>query len=123
MKKTPKKKKSSSKKVKEKYAVIELPADNAGMEEYVEKNRDEINARIVENIEYAINKRLSGVELFCFKDSNFVVVLNRPHFQESLKAIYEFSLDHEKFEVCEKAKKLMSKMQKLSYVFTYKKIK
>ena len=122
MKKTQAKKKSK-KKLRQRYQVIELPADNEGMEKYVEKNRVEISNRIVENIEYALNARLMGVEIFCFKDSNFVVVLNRNHFKESLADIFEFSLDTENFELCEKVKKTMGKMEKLSYVFTYKKTK
>lgn len=122
MKKTPRKKKSAEKST-DRYEVIELPADNAGMEEYVSKNRLKINEKIVDNIEYAINKRLSGVEIFCFKKSNFVVVLNRKDFKESLADIFKFSLDNEHFEICEKVKKMMDKIEKLSYVYTYKKTK
>ena len=122
MKKTPRKKKSKRNPV-ERYEVIELPADNVGMEKYVETNRDEINSRIVDNIDYALKNKLGGVEIFCFKGSNFVVVLNRKDFEESLRSIYEFSLDHENFTVCEKAKKLLGKVEKMSYVLTYNKIK
>lgn len=123
MKKTPPKKKKSSSKPKEQYEIIELPTDNVRMEEYVEKNRLVINDKIVNNIDHAINKRLAGVELFCFKNSNFVVVLNRKDFKESLQHIYDFSLDHEHFEICDKAKKTLGKIEKLSYVYTYKKTK
>lgn len=122
MKKTPAKKKSVTK-PKKNYEVIELPADNAGMEEFVAKNRVKINEKIVENIEYAMKKRLGGVEIFRFKNSNFVVVLNRKDFKDSLEDIFEFSLDNEHFEICDKVKKMMDKMEKLSYVYTYKKTK
>ncbi len=121
-KKTPAKKKSAAK-PKEKYEVIELPSDNDGMAEFVAKNRVKINEKIVDNIEYAINQRLGGVEIFCFKNSNFVVVLNRKDFKESLEDIFEFSLDNEHFEICDKVKKMMDKIEKLSYVYTYKKTK
>lgn len=122
MKKTPAKKKSV-KKPREKYGVIELPTDNAAIEEFVAKNRVAINEKIVDNIEYALKQRLGGVEIFCFKNSNFVVVLNRKDFKESLEDIFEFSLDNEHFEICDKVKKMMDKIEKLSYVYTYKKTK
>ncbi len=121
MKKTPRKKSGS--KVKQRYEVIELPADNAGMEEYVSKNRREINERIVDNIEYAMKNRLGGVEIFCFKNSKFVVVLNRKDFRESLQDIFEFCLENEQFELCEKVKKAMKRLDRLSYVQTYTKAK
>lgn len=121
MKKTPSKKSGSS--VKQKYEVIELPSDNAGMEEYVSKNRKEINERIIDNIEYALKNRLGGVEIFCFKNSNFVVVLNRKDFKDSLQGIFEFCLENEQFELCERAKKTMKRVDKLCYVYTYNKAK
>lgn len=122
MKKTQLKRKSSSK-PSERYEVIELPADNVGMEQYVEKNRDAINEKIVDNIEYALNKRLAVVELFCFKNSNYIVVLNRKDFKESLEHIYDVSLRQENFELCGKVKKAIHRIEKLSYVYQYKKLK
>lgn len=121
MKKTPKKK--SVKNSNQKYEVVELPCDNSDMEKYVKENRKEINSKIVNTIDYAITKRLGGVELFCFKNSNFVVVLQRKDFKESLENVFESSMDHQQFEVCAKIRKIIGKMDKLSAIFTYKKIK
>lgn len=121
MKKLPVKRKSITN--QEEHDIVELPSNNAEMEKYVEQNRTQINEKIVENIDFAVNRRLGGVELFCFKDSSFVVILNRKDFVESLENIFEYSLDREQFEVCGKVKKIMDKIAKLSYAFTYKKIK
>ncbi len=116
-KKTPSKK--SKAQIRGKYDVIELPSDNVDMEKYVEKNRAEINEKIVDNIEYALKNRLTGVELFCFKDSNFVVVLHRKDFKENLQHVFEFSLENEQFEVCEKARRVLDRLEKTCYIFTY----
>lgn len=125
MKKTPTKKKSESKSKKSKYqyAVVELPSDNSAMENYIQKNREEINEKIVDAIEYAMHNRLGGVEIFCFKGSSFVVVLNRKDFKDSLENIFEFGMEKEKFEICAKVKQLIRRMDRLSHISTYKKIK
>lgn len=121
MKKTPKKKSDKAKSVK--YEVVELPCDNSDMETYVKENRKEINSKIVNTIDYAISKKLGGIELFCFKNSNFVVVLQRKDFKEGLENVFESSMDNQQFEVCAKIKKIISKLDRLSTIFTYKKIK
>jgi hypothetical protein len=93
------------------------------MEKYVQENRKEINNKIVNTIEYAIANKLGGIELFCFKNSSFVVVLQRKDFKESLETVFEFSMDHQQFQICARIKKIISKLDKLSTIFTYKKIK
>ena len=122
MKKTPRKKKSNKISNPE-YEVVELPRDNSDMEKYVQENRKEINNKIVNTIEYAIAKKLGGIELFCFKNSSFVVVLQRKDFKESLETVFEFSMDHQQFQICARIKKIISKLDKLSTIFTYRKIK
>ena len=119
MKKTPKKKSGS--KVKSKYQVVELPSNNQEMESYVLANRLEINEKIINSIEYAVKNKLAGVEVFCFKGSNLVVVLHRKDFKESLENIYEFSMNKEKFEVCIRVKKLIDLVNKFGFIHNCKK--
>lgn len=119
MKKTQQKKKSNSK-VTIKHEVVELPSNNKEMEDYVLSNRLEINEKILDNIEFALKNKLGGVEMFCFKNSNFVVVLNRKDFKESLQNIYEFSMSKEKFEVCIRVKKLIDLSEKFGFIYNYK---
>jgi hypothetical protein len=123
MKKTPRKKKSDKKGFKSKYEVVELPCDNSDMEKYVQENRKEINNKMVNTIEYAVSKKLGGVELFCFKNSSFVVVLHSKDFKESLENVFESSMNNQQFDVCARIKKIISKLDRLSTIFTYKKIK
>lgn len=119
MKKTQGKKKSNSK-VTIKHEVVELPSNNKEMEDYVLSNRLEINEKILDNIEFALKNKLGGVEMFCFKNSNFVVVLNRKDFKESLQNIYDFSMTKEKFEVCIRVKKLIDLSEKFGFIYNYK---
>lgn len=121
MKKTPKKKSKS--KVALKYKVIELPSDNREMEKYVVSNRVEINEKILDIIEYAVKNKLGGVEIFCFKNSSFVVVLHRKDFKETLQDIYDFNVKHEKFETCVRIKTLIDLVNRFGFIFKIKKSK
>jgi len=122
MKKTPKKK-SESMGFESKYKIVELPCDNSDMETYIQENRKEINNKIVKIIEYAVTERLDVVELFCFKNSSFVVVLHVGDFKESLENIFELSMNDQQFEICARIKNIINKLDRLGIIFTYKKIK
>ncbi len=122
MKKHPSNKKPISK-VKEGYEVIELPATNEEMERYLDIHRKEINFRMLNNIEYAIKHRMSAVEIFSFKNSSFVVLMNRKDFKENLQNILDFSMKQNDYKTCVKARKVIEKLIKISYVCEFNKIK
>ena len=90
------------------------------MEEFVLKNKQIIYDSIVTNIESAVNKRWGAVEVFSFEESNFVVVINRKDFKENLQNAFDSSLENEHFEICAKAKKVIDKLDKISFVANYK---
>ena len=121
-----KKKKSnfhSSKNKKDGYEVIELPSNNDEMEKYLDKNRSEINLKMVESISYAIKHRMSAIEVFSFKNSNFVVIMNYRDFKENLQNILDFSLKKDDYVTCLKVRKVIDRLNTISYVFNCKKIK
>jgi len=97
-----------------------LPKRDDEMENYVLKNKTKIYHYIVSNIETAINKRWSAVEIFKFEETNFVVIINRRDFKENLQNAFDFSLENEHFEICAKAKKVLDKLEKISFVANYK---
>lgn len=118
MKKTPNKQSSK----KNTYKVIELPSTNEEMEKFLDENRVKINEKMIDSIDYALKKRLTTVEMFRFKNSNFIVLINRKDFRENLENIFSFSLDNEHFEICVKVRKVIEKMDRMNHVFQYKKI-
>ncbi len=115
-------KKKENKKRNKVPVVFELPVDSIDMEDCIEKNRDEINDILIDSFEYAMKKNFDGIEVFSFKNSNYVVVVNRKDFRENLENIIDYSLRNEKFETCEKAKKVIELIDKFSFVMVYKKI-
>ena len=108
------------KKSKNDIKVLELPNNNIDMESYVLNNKVKIYDSIVSNIETAINKRWGAVEVFRFQETNFVVVINRKDFKENLQNAFDFSLENEHFEICAKAKKIIDKLDKISFITNYK---
>lgn len=122
MKQTRGKKKSNSK-VTVKHEVVELPSENKEMEDYVLTNRIQINQKIVDNIEYALKNKLGGVEMFCFQNSNFIVVLHQKDFKESLESIYDFSMKNEKYEACLRARKVINLLNRYTFSYNCKKTK
>jgi hypothetical protein len=123
MKKNPSNKKSKIVKKKDSYEVIQLPSNNDEMEKYLDANRKEINSRMIDNISYAIKHRMTAVEIFSFKNSNFIVLMNRRDFKENLQNILDFSTKQDDYATCIKARKVIDKLNKLSYIFNCKKIK
>jgi hypothetical protein len=91
------------------------------MTKFLWDNRTKINNQLVDNIDHAITRRLPTIEVFCFKNSNYVVLINRADFKENLQNVLDFSLTREEFELCGKASRLINKLDKLSYIFSYQK--
>ena len=120
-----KKKKSSSKPTSSKKVpvVVELPTNPVDMENFVEQNREIINEMLVDSFDYAVRKSFNGIEVFAFKNSNYVVVVNRKDFKDNLRNIFDYSLENQHFETCAKAKKVMELMDKFSFIMSCKKSK
>jgi len=103
-------------------SVVELPTNPVDMEKYVKKNRISINDKLLDSIDYAIRKRFDGIEVFAFKNSNYVVLVNKKDFRDNLQNIFDYSLENEYFETCAKAKKVIELMDKHAFVVNIKKI-
>ena len=116
--KKPNKPKKVSKKVP---VVVELPTDPSDMENFVEENRQLINEMLVDSFDYAVRKNFSGIEVFAFKNSSYVVIVNKKDFKDNLQNIFDYSLENELFETCAKSKKVMDLMDKFSFVMKVKK--
>lgn len=123
MKKKTSNKKASKKASKKGPVVVELPNDYAEMESFVENNRVLINEMLVESFDYAVKKKFSGIEVFSFVGSDYVVVVNQQDFRDNLQNIFDYSLENELFETCGKVKKVMELMDRLSFTMKCKKDK
>jgi hypothetical protein len=112
------KKPSASKKravSKNSPVVVELPVDHIAMVEYLEKNREFINENLVNSFNYAVRKNMGGIEVFSFKGSNYVILVNKADFKDNLKNIFDYSIEAEMFETCAKVKRVLDLIDKFSF--------
>ena len=73
-----------------KHKLYSLPSNFNEMNKFIENNKIQMMEHVVSSIEYAIDKKLSFVELFCFNDSDFVVTLPKDQFKENLEKLEQF---------------------------------
>jgi hypothetical protein len=90
-----------------------LPSNNIELVEFIEKNKSDMTEHTVKAIEYALNHKLPLVEIFQFKNSNFVITLTEKDFKPNLEIIYKYYLELEKYEYCNRVVKLQKLLTKV----------
>lgn len=83
-----------------------LPSDTLEMEKFILKFKVDMTYHIVNSIEYAIKNKLSVVQLFEFKNSDFIVTLSEKEFDSNLSHIQEYYQQSNLFEFCPRIEKL-----------------
>lgn len=87
-----------------------LPSDNKQLQTFISKYKVDMTEQVVSSIEFAIKYKLPIVEVFQFKDSKFVITLSPPEFDTNLENIYNFYLEAEHYELCQRIVKLRDKI-------------
>ncbi len=93
-----------------KYQPYLLPSEFSEMERFIEVNKTLMTEQVISSIEYALNKKLNVVEVFSFKDSDFVVTLPFEQFKDNLLHVYNHYIQMEKYELCTRIKKIETKL-------------
>jgi len=84
-----------------------LPSINAEIREFVNKFKIDMMNHIVTSIKFAIENNISIIEVFQFKNSPFVITINRSEFEANLSHINKFYMEHELYEMCSCIKQLI----------------
>jgi len=84
----------------DKYSSLTLPSDYSQMEGLIKVNKIKLMEQIVSSICYAVKNNLNAIEVFNFKDSDFIVVLVRDSFESNLNSIYNYYISSETYEHC-----------------------
>jgi hypothetical protein len=111
MKKAPKSRKRIVSKAK-KPKIWSLPSSNIDMENFLDTNREKISEFVADVIGYGVDKNLSGVEVFLFDKSDYLVIISKKDFRENLNHIMETSLKSENYELCGRVHAIIQKMCK-----------
>ena len=89
-----------------KFSSMLLPCEYDDMEKYIIENKSALTKKVVESIEYAVKNKLTNVEVFKFKSSEYIVLLNALSFKENLDFIFNYYIETEQYEFCQYVKKV-----------------
>jgi len=95
-----------------KYKIYVLPSNFDEMERFIDSHKIEMTEQVVSSIEYALNKKLSFVEVFSFKNSDFVITIPIESFRENLKNVFNYYIDTENYELCARIKSIETLLEK-----------
>ena len=88
--------------------VLMLPSDNKELERFIVNNKTYLTEQTLTSIEFAVNNKLSFVEVFKFNNSDFVITIAKKDFLANVDNIYNFYLETENYELCSRVVKLQS---------------
>lgn len=100
-----------------------LPSDNTELQSFSRNFKTNMMEHIVNSIENAIEERLPFVEVFQFKNSDFVITLSNKDYLTNLENIFLYFLEHENYEYCDKLVRLQKTIKEKSVVNTDEKEK
>jgi len=93
-----------------KYKPMILPSGEDNLKSYIKTHRLVLLENVIESINHSVEKDLSIVEVFKFENSDFVVTLERKNFPCNIEQIYEYCIENEHYELCNKIKKINLKL-------------
>lgn len=83
-----------------------LPSDNEELTSFSKKFKPDMMDQITKTIEFALTNNLQFVEVFQFKNSDFVIGLSKKDYLTNLDNIYSYYMKTEIYENCPKIIKL-----------------
>lgn len=104
--------KKKTAKMKSENELYILPSSNDEMKLFITKFKIDMMEHIIISIKYAIDNKLSLIEVFQFKNSPFVITLSEKEFGANLEHIHKFFMDNEIYELCKKIEKLQEILKK-----------
>jgi hypothetical protein len=90
----------AKKHIKDEQPHYVLPSDNSELEKFARKFKIDMMEQVVSSIEFALQHNLPFVEVFEFKDSDFVITIPEKDFLANLENIYGFYVKNESYEKC-----------------------
>lgn len=94
------------------YKPLKLPSDDSSLKKFVSENKVLMMEQVIDSIEYSLDTGSDAVEVFVFKGSDFVITLNGECFLENVENIYKFYMDEEKYELCNRVKRVNLRLLK-----------
>lgn len=91
-----------------------LPSNNIELESFCQKFKVDMMEQTVGTIEFAITNDLPIVEVFQFKNSDFVITLSEKDYLTNLNNIYSYYMQKEQYEHCSRVVRLQKTIMEKS---------
>jgi hypothetical protein len=89
-----------------------LPSNNDEMRKFISKFKVDMMEKVVSSIKFAVENKLSLIEVFQFKGTPFVVTINKDEFMLNLSHIHQFYMNNEMYELCQRVEVLCETLKK-----------
>jgi len=89
-----------------------LPSNNDEMRKFITKFKVDMMKNVVLSIEFAAKNNLPLVEVFQFKNSDFVITIGEKDYISNVDNIFNYFIENELYENCDKIVKLQSILKK-----------
>jgi len=91
-----------------------LPSENKDLQSFSQKFKVDMMEQVVGIIEYAIEHKLPLIEVFQFKNSDFVITLSEKDYLTNLDNIYSYYMRNEEYENCPRVVRLQKTIKETS---------
>jgi hypothetical protein len=88
-----------------------LPSDNKELSKFSKKFKADMMRQVVKLIDFAIKNDLPLIEIFQFKNSDFVITLTPKDYSSNVNNIYKYFMDNEIYEYCPEVIRLQEKLK------------
>lgn len=91
-----------------------LPSTNGEQLAFVKKYKRDMMEQVLNSIEIGVFNNLPGIEVFQFKNSDFVITVSSKDYLSNVENIYEYYMKEEAYEYCPRVIKLQKKLKEKS---------
>lgn len=105
------KKKKRAVRIKENELYV-IPSPTEEMRTFVTKFKVDMMEHVVSSIKFAVENKLTIIEIFQFKNSPFVITMNEKEFETNLDHIRKYYMDNQIFELCPRIEQLQQLLKR-----------
>ncbi len=88
-----------------------LPSEQSELTSFSKKFKVDMMEHIISSIERAVKQDLPLVEVFQFKNSDFVITLSDKDYLTNLENIFAYFLENERYEQCDRLVRLQKTLK------------
>ena len=91
-----------------------LPSKDDELRSFSQHYKVDMMEQVVNSIEVAVSNKFPAIEIFQFKNSDFVITLLAKDFLSNLDNIYDYYMSHEVYEFCPRVIQLQKTLKETS---------